>query len=156
MSPIRDYYSDIFFFFFVTKVLESCMKNCGSSIHNEVATKEVMEFLKQLVTVSWLFISFIFIWATPSGNVPSSLRKMCRFTSSCACRSHLGLCSPFLHSIVSNKSWQQMPYQTAYLQSDLGLCCPWMFGRYIFAWCGWYQPHQAKMCLPDIHDIALD
>ena len=28
------------------------MKNCGSSIHSEVATKEFMEFMKQLVTVS--------------------------------------------------------------------------------------------------------
>ena len=28
------------------------MKNCGSSVHNEVATKEFMEFMKQLVTVS--------------------------------------------------------------------------------------------------------
>lgn len=31
------------------QVLESCMKNCGSTIHDEVATKEFMEFLKNLV-----------------------------------------------------------------------------------------------------------
>ena len=39
------------------QVLESCMKNCGSSIHTEVATKECMEFMKQLVTVSLVTFS---------------------------------------------------------------------------------------------------
>ena len=33
------------------QVLESCMKNCGSLVHDEVATKEFMEFLKNLVNV---------------------------------------------------------------------------------------------------------
>lgn len=31
------------------QVLESCMKNCGSTIHAEVATREFMEFMKNLV-----------------------------------------------------------------------------------------------------------
>lgn len=35
----------------ILQVLESCMKNCGSLIHDEVATKEFMEFLKGLVNV---------------------------------------------------------------------------------------------------------
>uniref|UniRef100_A0A2C9JRS2 Hepatocyte growth factor-regulated tyrosine kinase substrate n=1 Tax=Biomphalaria glabrata TaxID=6526 RepID=A0A2C9JRS2_BIOGL len=34
---------------FALQVLEACVKNCGSSFHNEVATKEFMEYLKDLV-----------------------------------------------------------------------------------------------------------
>ncbi|XP_045212780.2 hepatocyte growth factor-regulated tyrosine kinase substrate-like [Mercenaria mercenaria] len=34
---------------YALQVLESCMKNCGSLVHDEVATKEFMEFLKNLV-----------------------------------------------------------------------------------------------------------
>ena len=37
---------------FFLQVLESCMKNCGALIHDEVASKEFMEFLKGLVNVS--------------------------------------------------------------------------------------------------------
>ncbi|KAH3861980.1 hepatocyte growth factor-regulated tyrosine kinase substrate-like [Dreissena polymorpha] len=36
---------------YALQVLESCMKNCGSLVHDEVATKEFMEFLKGLVNV---------------------------------------------------------------------------------------------------------
>ena len=38
-----------------------------------------------------------------SEKVPSNMRKMSRFKSSCA--KHLGLCSPFIHSLVSNDSF---------------------------------------------------
>lgn len=41
-------------FLLILQVLESCMKNCGSLIHDEVATKDFMEFLKGLVNVSMI------------------------------------------------------------------------------------------------------
>ena len=38
-------------------------------------------------------------------QVPSNMRKLRRFRSSCACAKYQpGLCSPFIHSIVSNDS----------------------------------------------------
>jgi growth factor-regulated tyrosine kinase substrate len=33
------------------QALESCVKNCGSIIHEEIATKEFMEFLKEIAKV---------------------------------------------------------------------------------------------------------
>ena len=55
-----------------------------------------------------------------------------RFTSSCACaRSHSGLCSPLILSIVPNNcvSGQQRPWSDcADAQADLGLRCPHMPG----------------------------
>ena len=43
--------------------------------------------------------------AVPSEKVSSRIRKICGFTSSCACaRSHPGLYSPLIHSIVSSDS----------------------------------------------------
>ena len=44
-------------------------------------------------------------WATSSENVPSSMRKVYNFKLSCTCaKSHAGICSPFMHFIVSNDS----------------------------------------------------
>ena len=78
----------------------------------------------------------LIIWATQSENVPSSMRNMCGFTSSCACaRSHPSLCSPLIHSIVSNESASDSegPEQTgASAQSVLGRHCP-RSQRHIFA-----------------------
>lgn len=34
------------------QVLESCVKNCGTLIHDEIATKQYMEQLKELVKTS--------------------------------------------------------------------------------------------------------
>ena len=43
----------------------------------------------------------VFIWAASSEIVPSSMRNMRRFRSSCACaKYHPGLCSPFIHYTV--------------------------------------------------------
>ena len=33
------------------KVLEACVKNCGAPMHKEVATKEVMDFFRELAKV---------------------------------------------------------------------------------------------------------
>ena len=33
------------------KVLEACVKNCGAPMHKEVATKEIMEFFRELAKV---------------------------------------------------------------------------------------------------------
>ena len=44
---------------FFSQVLESVVKNCGSTIHTEIATKEFMEFMKDQSKVR-LFISSIF------------------------------------------------------------------------------------------------
>lgn len=35
----------------ILQTLESCVKNCGSIIHEEIATKEFMEFLKDIAKV---------------------------------------------------------------------------------------------------------
>ena len=67
------------------------------------------------------------IWATLSEKVPSSMRKMCGLTSSCACpRLHPGICSPLKHSIVHVSSdsvcGQRKPWSDcASAQSDQGL-----------------------------------
>ena len=54
------------------------------------------------------------IWASSSESGPSNMRKMYIFRSFFACAmSHLGLCSPFVHSVISN-------------EADLGLSCPHM------------------------------
>ena len=75
------------------------------------------------------------IWAASSETVPSSMLKLFRFRSSCACaKYHPGLCFAFIHSVVSNASVsrQWRPWSSA--QSDLGLGCPHMTRREIFAW----------------------
>ena len=63
-----------------------------------------------------------------SEKVPSNMRKLCRFSSSCPCaKYHPGLRSPFIHSVVSNYSvsGQWRPWSDcADAQSDLGLRCP--------------------------------
>ena len=68
--------------------------------------------------------------ATSSENVPSSMRKMCGFTSHCTyAKSHLGICSPLKHSIVSNNSvcGQRRPWSDcADAQADLDLRCPYV------------------------------
>ena len=33
------------------KVLEACVKNCGAPMHKEVATKEIMDFFRELAKV---------------------------------------------------------------------------------------------------------
>ena len=56
--------------------------------------------------------------------------KMCRFRSTYAwIKYHSGLCSPFIHSVVSNDSvsGQWRPWSDcADAQADLGLHCPFM------------------------------
>ena len=52
--PITFFVKPLFSFYI--KVLESVMKNCGTTIHCEVATKEFMEFFKDLVKVLYSFI----------------------------------------------------------------------------------------------------
>ena len=62
-----------------------------------------------------------------SEKVPSSMRIMCGFTSSCACAMyHPDLCSRFIHSVISNDSCsgQRRPWSDcADAQADLGLRC---------------------------------
>ena len=69
-------------------------------------------------------------WTAPSENVSSSMRKMRRFGSSCACaKYHLRLCSQFIHFTVSNDSvsGQWRPWSDcADAQADLGLRRPHM------------------------------
>ena len=44
-------------------------------------------------------------WVMPREKEPSTMRKMCQFAYSCTCaKSHPGLCSQFIHSVVSNES----------------------------------------------------
>ena len=66
------------------------------------------------------------------------LNKICRFRSSCACpKYHLGLCSPFIHSVVSNESvsWQWRPWlDWLAVQTDPSLRCPHYAWRHLLAW----------------------
>ena len=39
------------FLFYTLKVLEACVKNCGAPMHKEVATKEIMDFFRELAKV---------------------------------------------------------------------------------------------------------
>lgn len=39
------------FSYIFAQVLESSVKNCGSLVHNEIATKEFMEFMKDQAKV---------------------------------------------------------------------------------------------------------
>ena len=77
-------------------------------------------------------------WAVSGKKVPSSMHKMCEFTSSGTCaRSPSDLCSLLIHSLVSNDSGsrQQRPRSDCTsVQSDLGLRCPCMPQRHAFAW----------------------
>ena len=68
------------------------------------------------------------IWTVSSENAPSSMRKKCGFASACApARSHPGICSPLIHSIVSSDSdsGQRRPRSDcADAQSDQDLRSP--------------------------------
>ena len=69
-------------------------------------------------------------WPASSEKVPSNIRKLCIFRSSCACATyHPGLCSSFMHSVVSNDSFsgQWRPWSDCTsAQSDQGLQYPHM------------------------------
>ncbi|KAL8588967.1 hypothetical protein ACOMHN_065749 [Nucella lapillus] len=56
-------------------VLETCVKNCGALLHNEVATKECMEFLKEQANrpdpVKGKILELIQTWAQAFRNEPS-------------------------------------------------------------------------------------
>ena len=70
---------------------------------------------------------FEYYMAAPSKKVPSNISKMCWLRSSCIyAKYHLGLCSPFTHSVVSNDSvgWQWRPWANCPdAQADLGPRC---------------------------------
>ena len=73
---------------------------------------------KNAVCVGWVWK---IIWVMSS----EKMHKICRFRSSWACsKYHPGLCSSFIHSVVSNDSvsWQWMPWSACTdAQADLGL-----------------------------------
>lgn len=61
---------------YALQVLESCVKNCGSLIQEEIATKEFMEFLKDLLkirpdTVKNKILELIQVWSQAFRNEPS-------------------------------------------------------------------------------------
>ena len=72
----------------------------------------------------------LIIRVAPSENVSSSMRKIYRFGSSCACaKYHPGLCSQWIHSVVhvSNEAvsgQRRSRSDCAKMQADLGLHCP--------------------------------
>ena len=76
------------------------------------------------------FLALCIIWTASSENVPSNMLKIRRFRSSFACaKYHPSLCSPFIHSVVSDDfvSGQWRPWSDcADAQADLGLRCPHM------------------------------
>ena len=70
------------------------------------------------------------IFAASSEKVPSNMRKMRWYRSSCACtRYHSGHCSLLIQSVVSNDSVSRQGRpgsDRADAQADLGLRCPHM------------------------------
>ena len=70
------------------------------------------------------------IWAESSEKVPSSMRKIMKLTSPCTCaKSHLGICSAFKHSVISNDSvsGRRRPWSDcADAQADLDFRCSHM------------------------------
>ena len=83
------------------------------------------------------------VCAASSEKVPSKLHKMRRF-GSCTCATYYpGICSTFIHSVISNDSvnGQWRPWSAcADAQADLGLRCPHMpenlfsHGEVYFTW----------------------
>ena len=74
------------------------------------------------------FQKHVFAWRSPIYCIP--------IRSFCACANyHPGLCSPFVHSVVSSvaASGQRRPRSDcASAQSDLGLRCPHRFQKHVF------------------------
>lgn len=54
---------------FTIQVLESVVKNCGQTVHDEVASKQTMEELKDLLKVTL----FLFVFPFPSVQLPVNL-----------------------------------------------------------------------------------
>ena len=88
-------------------------------------------------SISHLFkVIIINTWTAASEKEPSSLRKMYRFRSSCACaKYHLGLCSAFIHFIISNcpvsgerKPWSGCTDVQAYM-----CLCFWLMPKDTFS-----------------------
>ena len=94
-----------------------------------------------------LFYVLSLIWAGSSEKMPSSMLKMCGFTSSCTCaKSHPGICSPFKQSVVFNDSvcWKRRPWSDcAHVQYDLAFTVrKCLKTQFLMAW-------------PIYHDILL-
>ena len=79
----------------------------------------------------------LWIWLRQAKKCLQASAKCTSSASSQACaKPYLGICSPKIHSIVSNYSvsGQRKPWSDcADAQSDLGLLCPHML-RHVFAW----------------------
>ena len=74
--------------------------------------------------------------ATSSPKVPSSMCKICQFTSSCTCaKSHPGICSPLKHSIIlsADSAVRAWPSLSTYAR------------RQVFAWRGPCNNLQGKV-----------
>ena len=85
-------------------------------------------------------MAFVIIWATSRENVHSNMRKIRKSRSSCACsKNHLGLCTPFIHSVIANDSvcGQWRPWSDCAMRSLI-----WAFASricpktHVFAWRG--------------------
>ena len=84
----------------------------------------------QKLTNRWKQICFLLVGPRKAKMCLRACIKCTDLDSSHACaKYHLGTCSQFMHSIVSNDSGsgQQRPWSAyADAQADLGLCCPHM------------------------------
>ena len=89
----------------------------------------------KLITKAWIRLPECILLPAYYGlhqvkTVPSNTHRMCIFRSSYACAMyHLGLCSSFIHSVVSNdsvsKQWKPCS-DCPDAQADLGFYCPCM------------------------------
>ena len=85
-------------------------------------------------------------------KLPSSMRNMSRFRSSCACANYRsGLCSSVIHSAVAYDSvsgqWRSLS-DCLDAQADLGLRCLYMPGH-VFAWGDPYE-HQITYSILEV------
>ena len=80
------------------------------TVHLPIHILEALGYLDQEIVYKSSLIIVTIIYcnirrAAPSENVPSNMRKMRRFRPFYACaKCHPGICSPFIHSKVSNES----------------------------------------------------
>lgn len=51
------------------QVMESVVKNCGQTVHDEVANKQTMEELKEILKVNrFILLSISFLWKSSSNT----------------------------------------------------------------------------------------
>lgn len=60
------------------QVMESVVKNCGQTVHDEVANKQTMEELKEILKVNrFILLAFFFLWKSSSSGKKCVCSLLC-------------------------------------------------------------------------------